>query len=130
MNKNIKIQVLLVMSLFLIGLFGYKYSAQKSYVEDKKRFKEYKKQASTFISLQKSWNNKKEDKKLLNSIKKRFKPTSYRVEKDTHILTYRNLTKSAFSRLGKMLLNSNLIFKKIELKNSNEKTSLHVEVKI
>jgi len=130
MINSTKIQIILFMSFLFVVLSTYNYSSKKVYIEDIKSFQEYTKQASSLIALQKKWNNKKEDKKLLDTIKSRFNPNSYRVEKDMHILLFDNLTKSTLNRLGKMLLNSNLILKKIDLKRDGKKTSLHIEVKI
>ncbi|HIP29790.1 MAG TPA: hypothetical protein EYG93_03110 [Sulfurospirillum arcachonense] len=125
-----KIKILSVMSLLFLVLCFYKYEVEKTHKEDIKSFQEYAKQADMLIVLQNKWNNKKEDKKLLKDINKRFNPTSYTVEKDIHILIFDDLTKSTLNRLGKMLLNSNLIFQNIDLRRKGKKISLHVEVKI
>jgi hypothetical protein len=123
-------QLVLFMSLLFIILFIYDYNLKKVYVKDVKSFQEYTKQASSLIVLQKKWNNKEKNKRLLNTIRTSFKPTVYKVENNMHILMFDNLTKPILNRLGKMLLNSNLIFKKIDLKKDDKKTSLYIEVKI
>ena len=125
-----KLQILIVASLVFIGLFFYKYTLQTSYEKDIISFRNYAKQADALISLQNKWSNKEEDEKLIKSIKTRFDASIYRVEKQVHILQFDNLTKSTLNRLGKMLLNSNLTLKKIELKKDATNISLHVEVKI
>ncbi len=125
-----KIKILTVMSLLLLILGWYRYDMEKTYKEDIKSFQDYTKQASRLIDLQKKWTNKEEDKKLIEDLNRRFKPSSYKVEKDIHILKFEGLTKSTLNRLGKMILNSNLFLKKIDLDKKDGKISLLMEIKI
>ncbi len=125
-----KIKILLVMTLSMLALFIYRYTTQKSYQEDRSSFQNYKQEASKLIELQRKWSNKKEDEKLLKSIKIRFKPTSYRVQKDRHQITFERLNSSSLKRLAKTLLNSNLTFKKIDLTKKDSTVSLYIEVQI
>lgn len=111
-------------------LYAYKLSVEKSYKEEFESFENYKAQASKLIVLQNRWSNKEEDKKILQSIKSRFKPSSYTKDKNLHILKFENISKSTLRRLGKTLLNSNLTLKKLYIKRDDKRVSLHVEVQI
>ncbi len=130
MINNAKVQIILAMSILFLGLLVYSNSLKKDYIQEIESFKAYTKQADKLISLQKKWKNKVEDKKLLESIKKRFNPSVYSEDRGTYTLLFDNLTKQMLNGLGKMLLNSNLLIKKLDLKRYGKKISLHVEVKI
>lgn len=129
--KNDKlIYILMALGLLFVIIFGVNLALEKSYKENIQNFEQYTQKATKLINLQNKWKNKKTQKKLLKKIKSRFKPTSDEVVKGVHTLSFKNLSENNLNRLGKMLLNSNLIIKKINLKKDNDKTSLHVEVKI
>ncbi len=130
MIHNRKVQTILTMLILFLGLLVYSKKLEKNYIQDIESFKAYTKQADKLISLQRKWKNKEEDKKLLESIKKRFNPSVYSKNRGIYTLAFKNLTKQTLNRLGKMLLNSNLMIKKLNLKRDANKISLHVEVKI
>lgn len=128
--SEIKIKILVAIGVLFFILYGYNINLQKELKQTKDSFEEYKKQASKLIALQDKWSNHEEDKKLLESVEKRFKPARHEVSKNIHILEFNNLSKSTLNRLTRVLLNSDLTFKNLHLKRGGEKISLHVEVEI
>jgi len=118
----------MILSLLLLGL--YRYDLDRTHKENLKNFQNYTKQASRLISLQKKWSNKEEDRAFLKKIEKRFSAKSYKIEKNIRTLLFEDLTKTTLDRLGKAILNSNLIIKKLKIENKNSKISIHLRVKI
>lgn len=130
MRTQIKIYTILVLVGIFLALLGYMYKGDKKYKEEINNYKNFTNDSSKLVQLQHKWQNKKEDKKLLEQIKKRFRASFHEEKKNMYILDFDNLNKTDLNRLSKMLLNSNLIIKTMSLKKENEKVALHVEVQI
>ena len=125
-----KIYIIFALSLSFLILLAYMYKTDKRYKSDIQQFEQFRDDASKLISLKNKWSNKSSDKKLIKRIQTRFKPTKFKLKGNIYTLDFEGITKTDLNRLGKMLLNSNLIIKKIDLRREDEKISLHVEVKI
>lgn len=130
MRTQIKFYLLLALGGLFLALLFYLYSSNKQYKEETKNYSSFIESSLKLVNLQHKWRDENEDKKLIKQIQSRFKPTSYKEKGNLYILEFDNLSQSNLSRLGKMLLNSDLIIKALDLKKQNENVSLHVEVQI
>ena len=130
MKTQTKIYIIFGLATLVLVLFAYVYNGNKEYKQEVINYKNFIKNSSKLVNLQNKWQDKKEDKKFIKQIKSKFKPTSYEEKGSLYILDFDSLSKTNLNRLGKMLLNSDLNIRTIDLKKENEKASLHVEVQI
>ena len=121
MRTQIKIYTILALFSIFLALLVYMYSGEKQYKGEIKNYEIFVKSSSKLVQLQHKWSDKSEDKKLLKKIKSRFKPSSSVQKGNLQILDFNNLTKNNLNRIGKMLLNSDLTIKVIDLKNKTIK---------
>lgn len=128
MIVEIKRYLIFILIVVVIGSFLYLNNEKTKHQNDIENFKKFVKEANKLKVLKDKWSNKTEDKKLLSQIKSRFKPTSFSQKGNTHILNFESLDKTAFYKLGKMLLNSNLRIKTMDLKKHEATVSLHVKI--
>jgi len=129
-KTQIKFYLLLLFGGLFLVLLPYIYSGNKQYKVELKNYDNFIESSLKLVNLQHKWRNKKEDKKLIKQIQSKLKPNFYKVKGNLYILDFDNLPQSTFSRLGKMLLNSDLIIKALDLKKDNKRVSLHVEIQI
>lgn len=130
MRTQIKFYLLLTLSGLFLALLFYIYTNNKQYKTELKNNDNFIESSLKLVNLQHQWRNKNEDKKLIKQLQSKFKPTSYKKKGNLYILDFDNLSPKTFDRLGKMLLNSDLIIKALDLKKQNKNVSLHVEVQI
>lgn len=130
MKTQIKIYIIFGLAALVLALFAYVYNGNKEYKLEMINYESFIENSLKLVTLQNKWQNKKEDKKFIEQIKSKFKPSSYEKKGSLYILDFDNLSKTNLNRLGKMLLNSDLNIRTIDLKKENEKASLHVEVQI
>jgi len=130
MKIETKIYIISILSIVFIALQSYIYNENKQHKIEIENFKNFSDKASKLIVLQNLWDNKKHDKKLVEKIKKRFNPISYSIKGNLGKFLFKNLSNTEFTSLGKIILNSNLIIKKFDLKRENSKISLELEFKL
>jgi len=130
MKIETKIYIISILSIVFIALQSYIYNENKQHKIEIENFKNFSDKASKLIVLQNLWDNKKHDKKLVEKIKKRFNPIRYSIKGNLGKFLFKNLSNTEFTSLGKIILNSNLIIKKFDLKRENSKISLELEFKL
>jgi len=130
MKIQIKMYVLFALVGIFLMLFAYIYNSNKLYKEEMKSYENFRESSVQLVKLQHKWRDKNEDKKFLKQFTARFKPSSYRKKGHLYILNFNNLSEKSLDRMGKMLLNSDLTLKSINLKKEKKKVTLHVEVMI
>ena len=130
MRTQIKFYLLLTLSGLFLALLFYIYTNNKQYKTELKNNDNFIESSLNLVNLQHQWRNKNEDKKLIKQLQSKFKPTSHKKKGNLYILDFDNLSPKTFDRLGKMLLNSDLMIKALDLKKQNKNVSLHVEVQI
>lgn len=128
MKTQIKMYILLALVGIFLVLLAVIYNGNKSYKEEIRNYGSFKEGSLKLVKLQHKWQDKSQDKKFLKQFIAKFKPNSYREKGHLHILDFGGLTEKSLDRMGKMLLNSDLTIKSINLKKESKKVSLHVEV--
>ena len=120
-----------IISIFLIIVLGVYYVDLSNKLKDESTaFENFKKSSKSLILLKKKWKSKNDFQMIFARIKRFAKPTKEIRKNGMQIFDFQNLTQMKLNRVLKILLNSSLVIKNIDIKKYKNKISLHVEVKL
>ncbi len=130
MKHQTKKYVTFASIVVFILLLCYQFSARISYEKDLQTFQNFKKSAKILRGLQKLHGSTEENKKSIKRIKSIFKPTKEYIKKRVYTMVFENLGNTDLDRLGKILLNSKLIIREIDIEKVGERAYAYIEVQI
>ncbi len=123
--KFYTIVALLILSLVLGIFFIY---LDKSYTDEESNFRNFKRDSIALVRLKQRWEIKKNTKKIFRRIKSISSPARDIRKNGTRILDFDNLSQEKLEGIAKIIFNSNVIVKAMDISKTKGKISLHVEV--
>ncbi len=123
--KFYTIVALLILSLVLGIFFIY---LDKSYTDEESNFRNFKRDSIALVRLKQRWEIKKNTKKIFRRIKSISSPVRDIRKNGTRILDFDNLSQEKLEGIAKIIFNSNVIVKAMDISKTKGKISLHVEV--
>jgi len=125
--KKYSIALLILLTIFsAIFLFV----SQSRLKEEQKNFNSFKRQSKTLISLKEKWKSNKKYKNIFTRLRAISKPKKEISKGKIYILDFANVSQINLEQIMKILFNSNFNIKELNVKRSNDKISLHVEVQL
>ncbi len=124
-------QYSIVLLIFLSIFFAiFLIVSQNRLKEEQNVFDSFKHQSNTLVSLKEKWESNKKYKNIFARLKAISKPKKETLKGKIYILDFTNVTQINLEQIMKILFNSNFNIKALNVKKTNNKISLHVEVKL